>query len=301
VLLIGPPAVSGSRSRRSERGAAGGSLPPCARTARRSRTSPGGHPGQVEIEIEIEIVDVNKPKQVAALRGRLADRMFDLLFVNAGVTNDLEETVAETSTEEFVRVMVTNALSPLRVVEALADRVRRSGTIGVMSSGQGSVADNERGGHEVYRGSEAALNTFMRSHAARHRGEDRSLVLAGSRPSWAGLTPQSCSSPARSWTCSSKPTNSTPRRRRSSEPISPKARPTHRRGRACDRAGRQWPPCAPRCVTAKLWSYLTPYFSTRSRPRWSRPMAPATVSALLSHPAPAPSSASGSGAVWARL
>ncbi len=68
--------------------------------------------------------------------------MFDLLFVNAGVTNDLEETVAETSTEEFVRVMVTNALSPLRVVEALADRVRRSGTIGVMSLGQDLVADN---------------------------------------------------------------------------------------------------------------------------------------------------------------
>jgi NAD(P)-dependent dehydrogenase (short-subunit alcohol dehydrogenase family) len=108
--------------------------------------------------------------------------MFDLLFVNAGVTNEPEGTVAETSTEEFTRVMVTNALSPLRVIEALQDRVESDGTIGVMSSGQGSVANNERGGHEVYRGSKAALNTFMRSYAARHNGERRTLVLMA--PGW---------------------------------------------------------------------------------------------------------------------
>lgn len=133
-------------------------------------------------QIEIETVDITEPAQIAALHDRLADRMFDLLFVNAGVTNQPEGTVAETSTDEFVRVMVTNALSPLRVVEALQDRVEPDGTIAVMSSGQGSVANNERGGHEVYRGSKAALNTFMRSYAARHDGERRSLVLMA--PGW---------------------------------------------------------------------------------------------------------------------
>ncbi|HEX4017175.1 MAG TPA: SDR family NAD(P)-dependent oxidoreductase [Frankiaceae bacterium] len=132
--------------------------------------------------IEIESVDVTEPDQIAALKGRLSTRTFDLLFVNAGVTNEPEGTVAETSTDEFVRVMVTNALAPLRVIEALADHVEPSGMIGVMSSGQGSVANNERGGHEVYRGSKAALNTFMRSYAARHRGERRSLVLMA--PGW---------------------------------------------------------------------------------------------------------------------
>ncbi len=132
--------------------------------------------------VEIETVDVTEPAQIAALHGRLADRTFDLLFVNAGVTNRPEGTVAQTPTEEFNRVMVTNALGPLRVVEALQGRVERTGTIGVMSSGQGSVANNERGGHEVYRGSKAALNTFMRSYAARHDGEHRTLVLMA--PGW---------------------------------------------------------------------------------------------------------------------
>ena len=134
------------------------------------------------VDLEIETIDVTVPEQITALRERLASRAFDLLFVNAGVTNQPEGTVAETSTEEFVRVMVTNALSPLRVVEALQDLVTPTGTIGVMSSGQGSVANNERGGHEVYRGSKAALNTFMRSYAARHAGESRTLVLMA--PGW---------------------------------------------------------------------------------------------------------------------
>jgi NAD(P)-dependent dehydrogenase (short-subunit alcohol dehydrogenase family) len=132
--------------------------------------------------IEIETVDITEPAQIAALHDRLANRMFDLLFVNAGVTNEPEGTVAQTSTDEFTRVMVTNALGPLRVIEALQDRVEPAGTIGVMSSGQGSVANNERGGHEVYRGSKAALNTFMRSYAARHEGERRTLVLMA--PGW---------------------------------------------------------------------------------------------------------------------
>jgi NAD(P)-dependent dehydrogenase (short-subunit alcohol dehydrogenase family) len=132
-------------------------------------------------KLEIESVDITEPAQISALRRRLESRAFELLFVNAGVANP-EQTVAEVSTEEFVRVMVTNALGPLRAVEALQDLVTPAGTIGVMSSGQGSVANNENGGHEVYRGSKAALNTFMRSYAARHRENRRALVLMA--PGW---------------------------------------------------------------------------------------------------------------------
>ena len=133
-------------------------------------------------QIEIETVDVTEPAQIAALHDRLADRMFDLLFVNAGVTNQPEGTVAQTPTGEFIRVMVTNALGPLRVIEALQDRVEPAGTIGVMSSGQGSVANNNRGGFEIYRASKSALNQLMRSFAARHAGDPHTLLLIA--PGW---------------------------------------------------------------------------------------------------------------------
>lgn len=127
--------------------------------------------------LEIERLDITVPDQIRALRHRLRGRTFDLLFVNAGVTNGEHETPADIATEEFVRLMVTNALGPMRVIEALGDLVAVDGTIGVMSSRQGSIAENERGGFEIYRASKSALNQLMRSYAARHRGGARALLL----------------------------------------------------------------------------------------------------------------------------
>jgi NAD(P)-dependent dehydrogenase (short-subunit alcohol dehydrogenase family) len=131
--------------------------------------------------LTIETVDINVPEQIAALRSRLTGMAFDLLLLNAGVMND-DVPIADVSTDEFVRVMVTNALSPLRAIESLGDLVAANGTIAAMSSGLGSVANNDRGGAEVYRASKAALNTLMRSYAARHADDGCSLVLLA--PGW---------------------------------------------------------------------------------------------------------------------
>lgn len=132
--------------------------------------------------VEIETLDICEPDQVVALHARLSGREFAMLFVNAGVTNNEKETIADVTTDEFIRVMVTNSLSPMRAVEGLEDLVSATGLIGVMSSGQGSVGNNESGMREVYRGSKAALNMFMRSYAARHAGERRAMVLMA--PGW---------------------------------------------------------------------------------------------------------------------
>jgi NAD(P)-dependent dehydrogenase (short-subunit alcohol dehydrogenase family) len=132
--------------------------------------------------LEIETVDIDYPDQVAGLRARLGTRKFDMLFVNVGVTNDGGKAINDVSTDEFVRVMTTNALSPMRVIEALQSLVLPSGTIGIMSSGRGSVANNDNGHEEVYRSSKAALKMFMRSFAARHSGDPRTLLLMA--PGW---------------------------------------------------------------------------------------------------------------------
>lgn len=132
--------------------------------------------------LEVKTLDIVEPDQIAALRKALDGRKFELLFVNAGVTNNPQETIAEVTTEEFVRVMITNALSPMRVIEALQDLVPPTGAIGAMSSGLGSVADNDRGGWEVYRASKAALNTLMRSFAARRAGDPRAVLVIA--PGW---------------------------------------------------------------------------------------------------------------------
>src|SRR5580700_1506361 len=138
--------------------------------------------GSAAGRLVVETVDITVPGEVAALHDRLAQATFDLLFVNAGVTNGPEETIASVSTDTFIRLMVTNALSPMRVIETLQDLVAPHGTIAVMSSGQGSIANNDRGGFEVYRASKSALNQLMRSFAARHAGDPRTLLLMA--PGW---------------------------------------------------------------------------------------------------------------------
>lgn len=133
--------------------------------------------------VEIETLDITRPDEIDALRARLADRTFDILFVNAGTANpDPTQLIGEVSTEDFVNLMITNALSPMRVVERLSDLVPGTGLIGVMSSGQGSITDNESGQREVYRGSKAALNQFMRSFAARQGPAPRAMLLMA--PGW---------------------------------------------------------------------------------------------------------------------
>jgi NAD(P)-dependent dehydrogenase (short-subunit alcohol dehydrogenase family) len=77
--------------------------------------------------------------------------------------------------------MVTNALSTMRIVEQFTENIHLGGTVGVMSSGQGSIPNNVKGEFEIYRASKVALNTLMRSFAAR-RGNDHALLLLA--PGW---------------------------------------------------------------------------------------------------------------------
>ncbi len=131
--------------------------------------------------LTVEDLDMTDDGQITALRERLDGRTLDLLFVNAAITNG-DEPVEAVATETFIDIMVTNALSPFRVIEKLEDLVAPTGTIGVMSSSQGSISLNTSGGHEVYRASKSALNQLMRSYAARQPGDTRTLLLIN--PGW---------------------------------------------------------------------------------------------------------------------
>jgi NAD(P)-dependent dehydrogenase (short-subunit alcohol dehydrogenase family) len=130
--------------------------------------------------VQIEQLDITEPTQLSPLHERLAHRELDVLFVNAGTTSHEHTPIGAVPTADFVDVMVTNALSPMRVIEALEDLVAPDGLIGAMSSGQGSITNNTTGSRELYRGSKAALNMFLRGFAARH--PDRSLALIA--PGW---------------------------------------------------------------------------------------------------------------------
>jgi NAD(P)-dependent dehydrogenase (short-subunit alcohol dehydrogenase family) len=139
--------------------------------------------GQRPKSVEVETVDMTDHDHIRSLGDRLSDRRFDIVFINGGIANrNPSETMAGVSTDEFVHVMVTNVLGVMRAVEHLGGLVRPGGVIGVMSSGQGSIANNTNGVNDVYRASKAALNQAMSSYAGRHADQGLAMVLMA--PGW---------------------------------------------------------------------------------------------------------------------
>ncbi|MFG3281402.1 SDR family NAD(P)-dependent oxidoreductase [Streptomyces sp. NPDC048111] len=126
--------------------------------------------------LRVESLEMTSPEQLAALRGRLAGCRLDLLFVNAAIDRgDLPMT--EVSADMFTEVMITNALSPLRTLDALRELVVPGGTVAVMSSEQGSISRNTEEGYELYKASKAALNQLMRSYSTRHGDDGHTKLL----------------------------------------------------------------------------------------------------------------------------
>lgn len=133
--------------------------------------------------VQIERIDINDDDAVAGLRRRLDARVFDLLFVNAGITTARGHDALRADRDEIALVFQTNAVSPVRLARRFLDRMRDgSGVIAFMSSGLGSIADNTHGYSEIYSASKAALNSLVRSLAATLGG--RRLTVLAMAPGW---------------------------------------------------------------------------------------------------------------------
>ncbi|WP_296185690.1 SDR family NAD(P)-dependent oxidoreductase [Pseudomonas sp. UBA1879] len=133
------------------------------------------------VSLEIEQVDIIDLSSVRALRGRLDARELDTLFVNAGICKANELTPLQVAEKDYLDMLLTNALSPMRVIELFHDRVKVDGVVATMSSELGSIADST-GFWELYSSSKAALNMLMKSFHARHVEDTRALLLVA--PGW---------------------------------------------------------------------------------------------------------------------
>jgi NAD(P)-dependent dehydrogenase (short-subunit alcohol dehydrogenase family) len=132
--------------------------------------------------LETETVDIDDAGGVRALRQRLEGRRFDVLFINAGIARAIESTPVEADEEDFLNMMQTNALAPVRTVELLGDLVADDGVVAVMSSELGSIANNTNPRWQLYSASKAALNMLMKGFAVRHPADTRALLLVA--PGW---------------------------------------------------------------------------------------------------------------------
>lgn len=134
-------------------------------------------------KIAVEQVDINLPDRIAALASRLALCRFDLIFINAGVAGPEHQSVDAVTPEEIGALVYTNAVAPIRIARRLLPLLNDGGTIALMSSRMGSVAENDSGGIELYRASKAALNSLTRSFVATDK-KDRPVAVLTMHPGW---------------------------------------------------------------------------------------------------------------------
>lgn len=105
----------------------------------------------------IEHVDIVNLDSAKALRQRLDARELDVLFVNAGICKANELNTLQVAESDYLDMLLTNALSPMRLIELFYDRLNATSVAAVMSSELGSITD-ANGFWDLYSSSKAALN-----------------------------------------------------------------------------------------------------------------------------------------------
>ena len=133
-------------------------------------------------QVSIATLDIADASGDAQLRDALGERSLDILVVNAGIIGAAHQSAARASAEEIAEVMVTNAFGPARLAQALLPAMRDGGTIGLMSSRMGSIADSS-GGFDLYRTSKAAQNMLAKG-LAQGEAAERGVAVLSLHPGW---------------------------------------------------------------------------------------------------------------------
>jgi NAD(P)-dependent dehydrogenase (short-subunit alcohol dehydrogenase family) len=117
--------------------------------------------------VKIILLDVTDQKSIKAASSQIEDNAFDLLINCAGIGGPPDQRTGRVDHESWKRVLDVNTMGPLRVTEALIDRLARSERklIITITSGMGSITDNTSGDSIPYRSSKAVANMVMRSVA----------------------------------------------------------------------------------------------------------------------------------------
>ena len=123
--------------------------------------------------VEIHPLDTADSRSISALSAAIGNRAVDLLVCNAGVSKMKQalitgvegQRIQDADDALWFEVYRTNAIGPLRVAAAFADRVAGSERrlMAFLSTQMSSVALNSGGAYYMYRASKAALNVIVKN------------------------------------------------------------------------------------------------------------------------------------------
>jgi NAD(P)-dependent dehydrogenase (short-subunit alcohol dehydrogenase family) len=132
--------------------------------------------------VRVHPLDVRSDTSCAELARALAPEGVDVLINNAGVGS--WQGLGEFDPANALELYDVNAVGPVRVTRALLPLLEKTrGKVFHMSSGMGSISDNQRGGAYAYRMSKAALGMAGRTLAMDLRGRGVASIVI--EPGWA--------------------------------------------------------------------------------------------------------------------
>lgn len=132
--------------------------------------------------VRVECLDIDDPVSLEELFQRLRGELYDVLYVNAGISAPPQPSPLSATQAELGQLFMTNALAPVRLAERFASQVRDGGTVAFMSSILGSIALNDSDYLALYKASKAALNCLARGFHAGQR--ERRLTVLQLHPGW---------------------------------------------------------------------------------------------------------------------
>lgn len=125
---------------------------------------PSKAPELAELGVETIALDLADAESVHRAADSLRGRSFEILLNNAGVYGEGQQ-FGRLSEAEWERVMLVNAIAPLKLTEAFLPHLLagQKKLMVFLTSKMGSIADNSSGGAYIYRSSKAALNAAVKS------------------------------------------------------------------------------------------------------------------------------------------
>jgi NAD(P)-dependent dehydrogenase (short-subunit alcohol dehydrogenase family) len=123
------------------------------------------------------------PDSAAQLKAAVSDSPIDLLLANAGAMGGSKQSFGAVDVEDVMQLVRINSLAPLKLAEALADNVAKSGRklIAFQSSLMGSIGDSS-GGYYAYLVSKAALN--MVAKGVSNDLKPQGVIVVTLHPGW---------------------------------------------------------------------------------------------------------------------
>lgn len=133
--------------------------------------------------VHIQTLDMDEQSSLEVLALNLKDRVYDLLFVNAGIMGPLHNNPTDATAGELGQLFLTNAVAPIRLAKRFVNQIRpETGVIAFMSSVLGSITMPDAPEMALYKASKAALNSMTNTFVSQ-LGDSKPTVLSV-HPGW---------------------------------------------------------------------------------------------------------------------